>query len=53
MTERDCNHCLWATRDFGCASWDCKYVNKQEAYEAWKEKQKEKHHYDNNAEEMH
>ena len=38
--ERDCNHCLWATRDGGCASWNCEYVNKQDAYEAWRDAHK-------------
>ena len=39
MEDRDCNACIWATRDGGCASWECEYVNKREAYNAWKEKQ--------------
>ena len=37
--ENNCDKCLWATRSGGCASWSCEYVNKREAYEAWKEKQ--------------
>lgn len=39
-TERDCNKCLWATRDGGCASWDCEFVSKQDAYDAWKAQQR-------------
>lgn len=35
MSERDCNKCLWARRDGGCASWDCEFVEKGEAYKAW------------------
>ena len=38
--ERDCNKCLWATRDGGCASWDCEFVSKQDAYDAWKAQQR-------------
>lgn len=32
---RDCDKCIWATRSGGCASWNCEYVDKHEAYEAW------------------
>ena len=32
----DCNKCIFATRDGGCASWECKFVDKEEAYKAWK-----------------
>ncbi len=32
----DCNKCIFATRDGGCTSWDCEFIDKQEAYEAWK-----------------
>lgn len=35
MGVNDCNKCLWATRDGGCASWDCKFVQKGDAYNAW------------------
>ena len=31
----DCNRCLWATRNGSCASWDCKFVDQREAYEAY------------------
>lgn len=33
--ERDCNLCLWATRDGGCASWECKFISKADAYDAF------------------
>lgn len=36
-TEYDCNTCIWARRDGECAAWECEYVDKDEAYEAWKE----------------
>lgn len=32
---RDCNRCLWATRNGSCASWDCRFVDQREAYEAY------------------
>ena len=38
--ERDCNLCLWATRDGGCASWECEFVSKADAYEAYQMMQK-------------
>jgi len=38
--DRDCNRCLWATRDGGCASFDCEFVDKNEAYTAWKSQDK-------------
>ena len=38
-SERNCNACIWSTRDGGCSSWDCEFVDKMEAYKAWKEKQ--------------
>lgn len=31
MSDRDCNNCLYATRDGGCASWDCNYISIAEA----------------------
>lgn len=40
--DRDCNRCLWATRDGGCASFDCKFVDKTEAYKAWIAQQERK-----------
>jgi len=41
MTDRDCNKCLWATRDGGCASWKCEFVSKNEAHRAWLERDKQ------------
>ena len=32
----DCDKCLWATRSGGCASWSCEFIDKHEAYVAWK-----------------
>ena len=40
-SERNCNACIWSTRDGGCSSWDCEFVDKREAYKAWKERQDE------------
>lgn len=34
----DCETCLWAQRSGGCMRWGCEYIDKHEAYEAWKEK---------------
>lgn len=31
----DCNRCLWATRNGSCASWDCRFIDQREAYEAY------------------
>lgn len=31
MSDRDCNRCLYATRDGGCASWDCNFISIAEA----------------------
>lgn len=36
----NCNKCLWATRDGGCASWDCMFVDKKEAFDAYLDKLK-------------
>ena len=33
----ECNKCLWATRDGGCSSWNCNFISKDEAFEAWKQ----------------
>ena len=38
-SECSCHTCIWSTRDGGCSSWDCEFVDKREAYKAWKEKQ--------------
>lgn len=44
---RDCEHCIHKVPVFDeegyckyaqCDSWDCEYVNRAEALEAWKEK---------------
>lgn len=37
----NCDTCVWATRNGGCASWGCDYIPMQEAAEAWKEKRDE------------
>lgn len=34
--DRDCDKCIWSTRSGGCSSWDCVFVDKHEAFEAWK-----------------
>lgn len=40
--DRDCENCARCGRD-GCKSWDCDFVPRKEAIEAWKEKkEKEK-----------
>lgn len=36
---RDCDNCARCGRD-GCKSWDCDFVPRKEAIEAWKEKHK-------------
>ena len=36
--ERDCNNCIWSSRDGNCSSWECEFVRNRDAYEAWKEK---------------
>ena len=35
----NCDTCVWATRNGGCASWGCDYIPMQDAAEAWKERQ--------------
>lgn len=37
-TDRACNSCIWSSRDGGCSSWDCMFIDKREAYKAWVEK---------------
>lgn len=37
MTDRDCENCARCGRD-GCKSWDCDFIPRKEAIEAWKEK---------------
>ena len=39
--DRDCRTCVHSNfhgEDNGCDSWECEYINKKEAIEAWKEK---------------
>lgn len=33
---RDCDKCVWACRNGGCASWDCEFIDQEEAAKAWK-----------------
>lgn len=40
-SKADCNNCIWSSRDGSCSSWDCEFVDKREAYKAWKERQDE------------
>lgn len=35
---RECNECIWSTRDGSCSSWDCDFIDKEEAAIAWREK---------------
>lgn len=32
----DCNKCVWGTRDGGCASWECEFIDRVEAVKAWR-----------------
>lgn len=34
MKDRDCKSCVHNTPD-GCESWDCEYINRAEAIEAY------------------
>lgn len=36
---RDCENCAHCGRG-GCKSWDCDFIPREEAIEAWKEKQR-------------
>lgn len=36
--ERNCNNCIRCTPDKGCTAWDCDYIPRREAIEAYKEK---------------
>ena len=41
MKDRDCKTCLYARTpddpyNNGCTAWDCDYINRKEAIEAWK-----------------
>lgn len=35
--ERPCDSCVNATR-YGCVSWNCEYINRDEVIKAWREK---------------
>lgn len=37
----NCDTCVWATRNGGCASWGCDYIPMKEAAEAWKKERSE------------
>ena len=32
----DCNKCVWGTRDGGCASWECEFIDRDDAVKAWR-----------------
>ena len=32
----DCNKCVWGTRDGGCASWECEFIDRNDAVKAWR-----------------
>lgn len=34
--ERDCFNCVHKHPDGNCGSWDCEYINRREAIEAWR-----------------
>ena len=41
MNDRDCRSCIFSSfLHGGCCSWDCEYINRSEAAQAWREKQK-------------
>ena len=33
----ECNTCVWACRDGSCASWDCEYINQNDAAKAYRQ----------------
>lgn len=39
---RDCENCVRNTPGKGCTSWDCDYISRKEAIEAWLEKHRTK-----------
>lgn len=45
--ERDCKTCIYSNfkneNDNGCTRWDCEYINRQEAIEAYKEMKANEH----------
>jgi len=34
--KSDCNKCVWGTRDGGCASWECEFIDRDDAVKAWR-----------------
>lgn len=36
MKDRDCMNCVRNTPEKGCTAWDCDYINRAEAIEAYK-----------------
>ena len=38
---RDCDNCVHETPN-GCDSWECEYIDKEEAIKAWREKYNQK-----------
>ena len=36
-SKLDCNKCVWGERDGGCASWDCEFIDRDEAVKAWRQ----------------
>ena len=36
-SKLDCNKCVWSTRDGGCASWDCEFIDRDDAVKAWRQ----------------
>ena len=38
MNDRNCDSCIHKTAE-GCRSWECEYINRDDAIEAWREKQ--------------
>ncbi len=42
MSDRDCMNCVRNTPDQGCTAWNCDYINRKEAIEAWKQIHKPK-----------
>jgi hypothetical protein len=38
--DRDCENCVRNKPGIGCTSWDCDYINREEAIKAYKEAHK-------------
>lgn len=51
MDNRDCKTCAYSSpgqgTSNGCTAWECEYINKREAIEAWKKLHEEKQHGNN------